>query len=92
MQWQDIIGYVAGVLTTTAVVPQIVKAWRTRQVDDISIYMVITLISGVGMWTAYGFIVGAWPIIVTNGTSVLLNSFLLGLVLQERGKKRSNRL
>jgi len=84
MLWQELLGYVAGALTTFAVVPQIRKAWKTRAVDDISIFTVVILICGLSLWTAYGFVHQTWPIVVTNGIAVLLNGFLLFLVFYEK--------
>ena len=90
MQWQELIGYLAGIFTTIAVVPQISKAWKTKKVDDISLIMVGILICGLALWTVYGIVNNQWPIIVTNGISCLLNCFLCGLVFHE--KKRKARL
>lgn len=87
MDWQEAIGYLAGILTTIAVVPQISKAWKTKQVDDISLIMVGILICGLSLWTLYGVFSQAWPIIVTNGLSLLLNVFLFSLVVYEKRSK-----
>jgi MtN3 and saliva related transmembrane protein len=86
MDWQEWIGYLAGTFTTIAVIPQISKAWKTKQVDDISLIMVGILICGLGLWTVYGLVNHAWPIIVTNGLSMLLNVFLFVLVIYEKRK------
>jgi MtN3 and saliva related transmembrane protein len=48
--------------------------------------MVGILICGLGLWTFYGFMKGAWPIIVTNGLSCALNIFLFFLVIYEKKK------
>jgi MtN3 and saliva related transmembrane protein len=84
MDWQELTGYLAGIFTTIAVIPQISKAWKSKQVDDISLIMVGILICGLALWTLYGFMNQAWPIIVTNGLSLLLNVFLFGLVIYEK--------
>jgi MtN3 and saliva related transmembrane protein len=84
MQWEELMGYAAGALTTFAVVPQISKAWKTRAVDDISLVTVVTLICGLSLWTAYGVVHQTWPIVVTNGIAVLLNGLLLFLVFYEK--------
>jgi MtN3 and saliva related transmembrane protein len=88
MPWLELVGYTAGILTTSAVIPQIVKAWKTRHVDDISVFMVVILICGVALWTLYGIGNRHWPIIIANGVSVLLNCSLLALVIVERRKRR----
>jgi MtN3 and saliva related transmembrane protein len=84
MDWQELIGYLAGILTTIAVIPQISKAWKTKQVDDISLITVCVLICGLALWTLYGFVHQAWPIVITNGLSMLLNVFLFSLVIYEK--------
>lgn len=88
MDWQELIGYLAGILTSIAVIPQIAKAWKTRQVEDISLITVGILICGLALWVTYGFITQAWPIVLTNGLSLLMNSFLFGLVIYTRHGKR----
>jgi MtN3 and saliva related transmembrane protein len=84
MQWQELLGYLAGALTTFAVVPQIRKVWKTRAVSDISISTFVTLICGVCLWTVYGIVHKSWPIIITNAVAALLDSFLLFLVFYEK--------
>ncbi|TDU40455.1 MtN3 and saliva related transmembrane protein [Gelidibacter sediminis] len=81
MTFEEIIGILAGVLTTVAVLPQIIKAIKTREVEDVSPYMFIILCCGVGLWTVYGILKEDWPIIVTNGISFVLNSIMLYIVI-----------
>lgn len=88
MQWQELLGYVAGAMTTFAVVPQIRKAWRTKAVGDISVPTIVTLVCGVSLWTVYGVVHASWPIIVTNGIAVILDCFLLFLVFYEKRTQR----
>ena len=87
MEMYELIGYCAGALTTFAVVPQIRKAVKTREANDISVIMVVTLICGLSLWTLYGVLTGAWPIVVTNGLAVVLNCFLLGVVFYDRRQR-----
>jgi MtN3 and saliva related transmembrane protein len=77
MEWTTIIGYVAGICTTAAVVPQLVKSWRTKKVRDVSPFMFGTLITGVGLWTVYGIMKNDVPIIATNGLSLALNMLMV---------------
>lgn len=86
MELVEIIGIIAGVFTTIAVFPKIIKALRTREVNDVSPYMFIILCLGVGFWTIYGIMKEDWPIIATNGISFILNSVMLYIVLKSRKK------
>lgn len=73
----SVIGALAGVLTTIAIIPQIVKALKTKQVDDISPLFLSILIIGLGLWVLYGLLIVDIPIILTNGVSFILNSIML---------------
>ena len=84
MDWTQILGLVAGACTTAAVVPQIWKAWKTKEVDDVSPGMYFVLITGLALWAVYGIIRNDIPIIATNGVAFLLNSFMLYLFYRYR--------
>jgi MtN3 and saliva related transmembrane protein len=68
----NLLGSVAGVLTTLSFVPQVIKTWRTRKADDISLGMLLLFSLGVGLWGVYGVIIGATPVIVANGVTLVL--------------------
>lgn len=83
----DILGFVAGICTTVAVIPQIIKSVKTKEVKDVSPFMFGVLMLGVGLWVVYGVLKKDIPIIVTNGISFILNSVMLMLMLLYRKKK-----
>lgn len=87
MTYETIIGTIAGILTSTSMIPQLIKVLRTKDVGDLSWLMICVLLSGVTLWTYYGILQDEWPIILTNGFSVLTNSFLLFLVWLYRKKQ-----
>ena len=73
----DLLGYVAGVLTTIAFIPQAIKAFKTRSTKDMSLTMWLLLCVGVCCWLAYGILLGASPIIVANAVTLLLAGAVL---------------
>lgn len=68
----DTLGFIAGVITTVAFVPQVVRVWRTRSADDISVWMLMLLISGVSLWLVYGLLLWRLPIILANAVTLAL--------------------
>lgn len=84
MESTEIIGSLAGIFTTVAVIPQIYKALKTDKVKDISPFFFSILLIGVGLWTVYGILKTDWPIILTNGISFLLNSIMLIIYLKHK--------
>ena len=78
----DLIGMIAGTLTTIAFVPQVWRVWKTRSTKDISLSMDLVFTAGVVFWLAYGLMLGAWPIIVANVVTLALTGTVLGLKLR----------
>jgi MtN3 and saliva related transmembrane protein len=78
----DLVGYVAGALTTCAFWPQLQKTWKSRSAGDVSLGMLVIFTSGVGLWLFYGTMIGAWPIILTNAVTLLLTGAILTLKLR----------
>lgn len=73
----DIIGITAGILTTIAFLPQVIRTYKTRSVKDISLGMFMIMFTGVILWLTYGLLKGDVPIILANGITM----FLVGIIL-----------
>jgi MtN3 and saliva related transmembrane protein len=71
------LGLAAGAVTSVAVIPQVVKSFRSRHVRDISIWQPVLLVIGTGLWLVYGLILGDIPLIFANSFSILCNSMLI---------------
>ena len=78
------LGVAAGVLTTLSFVPQVLKTWRTKSVEDVSIWMLLAFNGGITLWLTYGILIGKPSIIFANGITLLLALTLLGLKLKYR--------
>ncbi|RQO41580.1 hypothetical protein DBR39_02825 [Chryseobacterium sp. KBW03] len=74
---ENILGIIAGVLTSVSMIPQLVKVIREKNVEDISLLMLLVLISGLSLWVWYGFEKDELPIILSNSFAVLVNTCLL---------------
>jgi MtN3 and saliva related transmembrane protein len=81
MNLDTIIGISASILTGISMLPQLIKLIKERKANDISLVMLITLISGLIIWVWYGIKKGDWIIIISNGFSVLINILILILSL-----------
>lgn len=81
-----ILGIVAGICTSAAVVPQIYKTFKTKKAEDVSPFMFITTITGNGLWIFYGFVKKDPAIISTNILSLTLNTTMLVLNIRYKSK------
>ena len=86
MDWIEILGIGAAILTTAANVPQAVKIIRTRSTESISTLTYILLFTGLVLWLIYGIIRDDLPIILANAVSAALAGIIL--VLKIIGKKK----
>ncbi len=73
----DLVGFLAGTLTTLSFVPQVAKVMRGGSVRDLSLLMLLTFNGGVLLWLIYGLLLHALPMIVTNGATLVLAGYLL---------------
>ena len=81
MDWTESLGLVAGVLTTLAFLPQVVKTWKTRSARDFSLPTVMLLVAGSGLWGVYGVLRAAPSVWLANGTTATLTAFILSIKL-----------
>ena len=62
--------------------PQVIRAYRTRQTRDISIWQPVLLTVGMTLWLIYGVLLGDIPLIVANAISILCYSALIFMKLR----------
>ena len=53
----QILGLVAGTITSITFLPQVIHIWKTKSAKDLSLLMLLLLILGVILWLTYGLIV-----------------------------------
>ena len=82
MNWITVMGFIAGICTTSAFLPQVVKIFRTRKTEDISLFMYIILTAGILLWMIYGSLNGDIPLVLANGITFIFASSILVLKLR----------
>ena len=80
--WTDLIGIIAGVLVLSSFIPQLLKAYKTKKMSDVSIHLMILIASGMFLWVIYGLIRNDIVIIGTNASGFVLNIILIILKLR----------
>jgi MtN3 and saliva related transmembrane protein len=77
MESANTLGLIAGALTTVAFIPQVVKIWKSKHTQDISLGMFSIFSVGVFLWLLYGIQLGALPVILANGITLVLSLTIL---------------
>jgi MtN3 and saliva related transmembrane protein len=83
----EYIGIIAASITSFASIPQLVKTWRTKKANDLSYGMLVFLVIGISLWLVYGFLIGAFPVILE---SVISLSSILGILILKIIYERKN--
>ena len=78
------VGTVAGILSTLAFFPQAIKVWRTKSTQDLSLAMYALYNSALVVWVIYGFMIDAWPLILTEAFTLVLSLYILIMKLLEK--------
>lgn len=82
----QIIGIAAAVLTTSSFLPQIVKAYQTKSMEDVSRYLMIMFATGTLLWMVYGAYKSDPVIIGANAIASAFNIVLLYMKFAYRKK------
>ena len=77
MNWQQILGLIAGGLIAVSFVPQIWKLFKLKSAKEISLPFTCLQMAGGILFLVYGLILSLPAIIATN----ILNTILVSLIL-----------
>lgn len=82
----EILGIIAGTLTTTSFLPQLIKIIKTKSAKDLSLGMFIIFTTGILLWLIYGILTKTLAIIIANSITFLIASTIL--ILKVRYDKK----
>jgi MtN3 and saliva related transmembrane protein len=72
-----LLGFAAGTVTSVGFIPQLIRGYRTKKLQDISYWMPLVLATGMLLWLLYGIFRSDIAIIVANSFGVSSNILLM---------------
>jgi MtN3 and saliva related transmembrane protein len=84
----DLVGTLAALCSMASFVPQVVKIWREKHAGSVSLRMYVVTVTGFSLWTAYGLMLGSWPLVGSNLVCLGLSALILVLKLRYRGGQK----
>lgn len=78
----DIIGYIASVVGTFMMLPQVIRGYQTKDMKSVSFVMIIMYILNCILWTIYGVGIDSNPLIMANSIALLIGVFQLFLKIR----------
>ena len=76
MMW-ELWGVVAGLITVSRYIPQIIKGNKSKSLDDLSYFLNILMGSGMEMWMIYGIAIKSFAVVSANILGTILNVTLI---------------
>ena len=85
----SIVAILAGILILSGWVPQIIKGYRTKRLNDVSSYLMICIFAGAVLWLVYGIEIDDVYIIGVNVAAMFLTMTVLSMKLKYEKKFNS---
>lgn len=73
----EYIGYFGSFLTSITFLPQVYKSWQSKSVGDLSIWMILIVLTSTIVWLVYAFAIHSGPVISANLVVLVLTLVLL---------------
>ena len=77
-----VIAILAGILILSGWVPQIVRGYKTKRLNDVSPYLMILIFAGAVLWLNYGIALDDVNIMGVNLAAMVLTTIVLSMKLK----------
>jgi MtN3 and saliva related transmembrane protein len=86
----ELLGLAAGLLSTLAALPQLLKILRTRRAEDVSLVMYVMAFAGAVLWAVYGLTKPAASIVFWNAVALVQMGAIIAVKLRtDRHNRRA---
>ena len=66
----ELLGLIAGAITSVGFIPQLVRGYKTKKLEDVSLYMPIVLAIGMSLWLIYGILITSIAVVAANAFAI----------------------
>jgi MtN3 and saliva related transmembrane protein len=82
MDSTELLGLLAGAITSIGFIPQLIRGYRTKKLEDVSYFMPVVLTIGMALWFTYGFLKESLSILAANAFG--MGCCIVLLILKKR--------
>ena len=90
MFWESI-GFIAAFLTMFGFLPQVIKIYKSKSVNDLSLLAIVQFMIGIFLWLVYGVHLKNFVIILANSVTFVILIAALVLFLKYSKKASSSK-
>ena len=76
------LGYLAAAFTTSSILPQVFKTYKTKKADELSLPFLMIMLIGLFFWLAYGLLISEPALIASNSISSCFVGSLVAMKLK----------
>jgi lactoylglutathione lyase len=77
-----VIGYAAAAVGMSFMLPQVLKSWKTRRVDDLSLASGALYCANCILWLTYGLLIASGPVVIANALALVISIVQVSLKLR----------
>ena len=78
----ELLGYIAGLISTLSFLPQVLKVWRSNHTNGLSIGMYTLYATSLALWSVYAWLIGSYALLITEVITGLLVGYILVKLVQ----------
>ncbi len=90
MSFGEVLGLVAGAITTGSFIPQVIRVYRLKSTREISLFFTILFMVGDLIWMGYGIYLRELPLILWNALGTSMAAALMVAKLRYGKMAQSN--
>jgi len=84
-----IVGILAGILILSGWVPQIIRGYKSKRLNDVSPYLMICIFAGAVLWLVYGIEINDVYVMGVNIAAMFLTMIVLSMRIKYEKKYKS---
>ena len=78
----EILGFLAGILVSLSVLPQVIKSWKTKSTKDVALAWSLINLAGQILWIVYGININSMALVVMSSITLAMNISMIYLKLK----------
>jgi MtN3 and saliva related transmembrane protein len=77
MNTANVIGFLAALISSISMAPQVIKIYKTKKTDDLSLWAFVVLATGLFLWLVYGLLIRSMPVILGNAVGFTFTVYII---------------
>jgi MtN3 and saliva related transmembrane protein len=84
MNYLTYIGLIAGFLTSSSFIPQVIKVLRDKETEGLSLSMYVIYLTGLSLWIVYSVLIKDITLLIANAVTFILAFPILVIAIKHK--------